>query len=53
MTKNTVGEQLSLFGLPRTNHMKANGGMRLMAEINEIVERPKLLGQSRREIKDD
>lgn len=49
--KNTVGEQLSLFNLPRTDHMKAHGGMRLMAEINEIVERPKILG--RREIKDD
>lgn len=53
MNKNTVGEQLSLFNLPRTKSMV--GGMRLLAELNEITERPKGLGQPkyREDIKDD
>jgi hypothetical protein len=51
--KDTVGEQLSLFNLPRTKSMR--GGMPLLAELREICERPKGLGQSkyRREVKDD
>lgn len=51
--KNTVGEQLSLFNLPRSKNM--GSGMSLLADLNEITERPKGLGQSRyrEEIKDD
>ena len=52
-SKSTVGEQLSLFNLPRTKSM--TGGMRMLAELREISERPKGFGQSKygRENKDD
>jgi hypothetical protein len=40
-TKNNVGEQLSLFGLPRTKNMR--GGMQMLAELREIQTPPKEL----------
>lgn len=43
MNKNSVGQQLSSFNLPRTKSMR--GGMQMLAELREISERPKGLGQ--------
>jgi hypothetical protein len=50
-SKNTVGEQLSLFGLPRTKNMI--GGMRTLAELREIQTPPKQFIQYGKDQKDD